>query len=464
MTDLATAPPHNVEVEQALLGAILINNDAFGVVAGEMEPDYFYEPTHGAIFSAAATAIAAGKKATPVTLKDYLPPGTFGELNIPIYLARLTAEATTIINVPDFASHIRELWELRQIALIGRDAGTPGEAPALALESAWAALDHIRARAAKNTAECASLGVFAKLVAEEVACAPVQGEETVPSSGFSALDSFIGGGYRPGRLIVCAGRPGMGKTVFGAASARRVAIKGYGVAFFSLEIDGRELSARMMSADLSFDQNQVVPYSDILANNLTMHARTRVAAAADRLASLPLEIDACGGLSMFEIAARARIYVDRWRQRGIKPGLVVIDYLGLVSPSDRYRGRKVDEQGEIAKAGKDLAKRLGVCVLMLSQLNRGVEHRDDKRPTMADLRDSGNIEEHADIVALLYRPAYYDERNPEIRDGDIDALSCADARKFDLEVGLGKNRLGPTSTVTLWCNVAASLVDSARRV
>lgn len=458
---------HNIEAECALLGAILINNTAYGVVAGAVSPDYFFEPLHQEIYSAIGTAISASKVADPTTLPAYLPPvkipaGHGIELTMRQYLLRLASEATTIINAPDYALLIRELWELRQICAIGAEAGTPGFSPKDALEQAWSSLDTIRAHAAGGSAERSTIGAFTKIVAEEVAEPPSPDTELVPSTGFTDVDRFIGGGYRPGRLYVFAGRPGMGKTVYAVASARRVAMKGHGVAFFSLEIDGRELGARIMAADLAFGHAPIA-YADILSNNLDDLARKRIAGAAERFASMPIEVDASGGLTMFEIAARARIYVERWRRRGIKPGILVIDYLGLVTPSDRYRGRKVDEAGEIAKGGKDLAKRLDVSVVMLSQLNRTVEGRDDKRPQMNDLRDSGNIEEHADVVGLLYRPAYYDQRDAGVRDGDIDALARAESRRNDLEVGLGKNRLGPTSSVTLWCDVGSSSVDNMRK-
>jgi replicative DNA helicase len=154
---------------------------------------------------------------------------------------------------------------------------------------------------------------------------------------------------------------------------------------------------------------------------------------------------------------------ERWRRAGIKPGLIAIDYLGLVRTSDRYRGNKVNEQGEIALGGKLMAGQLETCVLLLAQLNRGVESRDDKRPVMSDLRASGEIEEHADVVGLLYRPNYYDQRSTEVRNSDPAALDRMDRRKYDLDLGLDKNRLGPTMAVRLWCDVGRSAVDNARR-
>jgi replicative DNA helicase len=456
-----TTPPHSIEAEQALLGAILINNDAWGVVSGTIEPEQFYEPVHRAIYAAISETIASGRKATPITLKAALPTIDIAGISLPVYLARLAAEGTTVINAPDYAQLVRETWELREMGAIVERAKEAQIAPAQALREAWDEIDVLRARLSTPGAEFGGIGSFAKRVIEELQ-AP-QEAKTVPTTGFTDFDRLIGGGYRPGRLIVIAGRPGTGKTVFAASSARRVARKGYGAAIFSLEVDGFEIAARMLADELSHTYTPV-PYADILANRLAQGQRERVEEGARRLADIPVEIDAASGVGMFDLAAKARIICERWRKRGVVPGAIFIDYLGLIMPTDRYRGRKVDELGEIARACKELSKRLQVCVVLLSQLNRAVESREDKRPTIADLRESGHIEEHADVVGLLYRPSYYDGRDPKVMDGDPEAVARADARRHDLELALGKNRLGASTTVTLWCDVASSCVDNRRNI
>lgn len=451
---------HNIEAEQALLGAILINNQAYGMVSGLVGPEHFFEPIHREIYRLAGDLIVEGKTATPITLKPLLGDVTIADMPIGKYLVALAANSTTIINAPDYARHVFEFWQLRRIAEITSAIPVVGTTPSQAVADKWRELDALRAHSIASVDERDKVGAFALKVSEKV-MAP-QSAEIVPSTGFSDLDRFIGGGYRPGRLIVAAGRPGMGKSVFGIASARRVALKGYGVVYFSLEIDGEEVAARTIAASLAMT-SAPIEYSKILARDLSDWQKQKVHEAAQNLGRLPMEIDATGGVSMFEIDARVRMCADAWARRQVKLGLVVIDYLGLVRPSDRYKGRKVDELGEIAWASKQLAKRFGCAVLLLSQLNRAVEGRDDKRPTMADLRDSGNIEEHADIVALLYRPAYYDERDLKVRDGDPDAVAAADARRNDLEVGLGKNRLGPTIAIKLHADVARCCVDNQAR-
>jgi replicative DNA helicase len=452
-------PVHNIELEQQLLGAILMNNDAYAVVAGVMSADYFYEPLHQEIYSAIGSAIASGMVASIVTLKSFVPAVTINGRTISQYLAHLVAESTTVLNAPDFARQIRQLWELRQVAAVGSLAAIAGYSPAETLERVWGELDAIRSEATVQHGARGSIGVLARELADDIA--NPNEKEAVYSTGFQDLDRFIGGGYRPKRLYVVAGRPGMGKSVYGIASARRVANKGIGVAFFSLELDTTEMSARVLASHMALG-HAPTDYADILTKRLTPAQRSGVIQAAGSIKELPLEVDTTGGLTMFDVGLRAQRYIDRWSKRGIEPGIIVIDYMGLVRASDRYRGNKVHEQGEIALAGKELSKKLGVGVLLLAQLNRGVEQRDDKRPQMSDLRDSGNIEEHADVVALLYRPAYYDQKDPKVREGDAEALDRANARRNDLEVGLGKNRLGPTAGVTLWCNVGQCAVDNAR--
>lgn len=463
---LRAAPPHNIEAEQGLLGAILVNNDAYGAVASIIEPEHLFEPIHRVIFEKMGQMISSRQLVTPATLKAAIPEVTIAGMPASTYILRLAQEATTVINAPDYAAHIREQWELRQISEIGELAREQGAIPREALTEAWSALDDLRARTTNNPADRNTIGNFAKRVLEDIDAASTGEARAIPSTGFSDVDRFVSGGWRNQRLYVLAGRPGMGKTIFGVSSARRVARQGYGVGFFSLEIDGREVASRMLADELARSTNySPIAYADILSGSLQNATdRKRIEHAQASLDKLPIEVDASGGLSMFEIAARARIMCERWRKRGIVPGAIVIDYLGLIRPSDRYRGRKVDELGEIALACKqDIAKRLDVACVLLAQLNRGVESRDDKRPNISDLRDSGSIEEHADMVGLLYRPAYYDMRDPKVREGDPDALVRAENRKHNLELVLGKNRLGPAVTVTLWCDAGSSSVDNMRR-
>jgi replicative DNA helicase len=450
--------PTNVEAEQALLGAVLLNNDAFGVISAMIGPEHFVEPLHAEIFAAAGRFIADGKKATPISLKDAFPgtevmPG----MTVQMYLAKLAAECvSTSIGLPQLGANVRDLALMRKIIWVGEDlrrAATDGYAPDEALRRAWEMLDGLRMGQAEDAGD---RGSIADLVQRLIAQDGAESSFSI-STGLTDLDRSIAGGWRAGRLYVLAGRPGMGKTVIAWSSARRVANQGVGVAGYSLEIDAHEVTARLIS-DALCRTGTPVPYRDIVAGTLDQAQRSHRNRAAATLEKIPLRVDATGGVSMGEIEARCRVERDRFARQGVRLGVVFIDYLGLVRATDRYRGSKVNELGEIALAAKTMAKRLDIAVVLLAQLNRSVEQRDDKRPNMSDLRDSGNIEEHADVVGLLYRPAYYDarSRDPEAQERALD-------NPHRLELILGKNRLGPTMPVDLWCDMANNAVDNWQR-
>lgn len=462
-------PPHSIEAEQALLGAVLINNDALGMASGIVDPAHFYEPVHREIYRLIVATVAAGGRATPITLQASLPNIDIAGLPLHTFLARLCGEATTIINAPDYARHIRDLAVVRGVIAVGRrlqDMGSSGEPPSEAVAAAFAELDELRVGERSSAGDTGSAAdMVRRFVADAEAARAGGRDDAVMSTGLTDLDRALKGGYRSGRLIVLAGRPGMGKTALALSSTRRAvrvaqrADPRCEAAFYSLEIDRDEIVARM-TADEMFHARVPLAYGDIIANHLCDADWQRVRRFGDAIAELPIHIDARGGIGMAEIAARSRILAARCAQRGTRLGLVAIDYLGLIRKTDRYHGKRVHELGEIALSAKQLAKELKTCVLLLQQLSRGVEGRDNKRPTMADLRDSGEIEEHADVVALLYRPAYYDQRDPRQSDGDLDFQTKADTRRNDLDVILDKNRLGPAITVSLFCSVPSSSVDN----
>lgn len=468
--------PISIEVEQALLGAILVEPAAYDRVSGFLTSEHFSEEIHRRIFETFGRLFQEGKAATPMLLKTYLgdhelaPGMTTGG-----YLARLAAEAATVVNADSYGQAIYDLSIRR--ALISRaedliDAAKKGDRILSALtlleehESELSSLRNGLTTASSPiiSAETALDRVVSRMVARS------KGEITpAVTTGFYQLDDKIGGGFREGRLIVIAGRPGMGKTIFAIASARRTAKKGNGVGIFSLEIDAEEIGARLIASHYGKD---VAPihYSSILSGKLNADDEERVALAEGDLRDYPIEIDCTAGLTIAAIESRARTMDTRLRRKGFSLQVLYIDYLQLVAASDRYRGRRVDEVGEIALAAKNISKRLGCAVVLFSQLNRGVEAREDKRPTMADVRDSGNIEEHADAIALLYRPAYYDQKTLRLLDRGVNVKvepgfeEIARQRRYDLEIILDKNRLGPQDTVTLACDPARSMVDSGREI
>lgn len=453
------ALPHNIEAEQALIGAVLLNNEHYGAVAAQVGPQNLFEPIHAQILQECGRLIMSGRKASPITIKDAFPnvevvPG----VSIAKYLARLAAEGVASAYERDsYIARVRDLSQMREIIVAADDlrrASQNGLAPDSILRDVWDRLDELRGSTRQESNERGPISALIKRLLDET-------RQTAPvsTSGFSDLDNAIGGGFRSGRLYIVAGRPGMGKTILCLSSARRAARKGAALSIFSLEIDADEIGARM-AADTLSRTSLPITYSDIIAHQ---QDQTRMAKVVEFLSALSIRIDASGGLSMAEIEARARLDGERFAKDGQKLDIVYIDYLGLIKSTDRYRGNKVHELGEIALSAKNMAKRLDCAVVLLAQLNRGVEGRDDKRPIMSDLRDSGNIEEHADFVGLLYRPLYYIEKSPQYIAGDAEAVRKAEAVRFDLDLIIGKNRLGPTKIVGLWCNPALSAVDNKSR-
>jgi replicative DNA helicase len=460
--------PVNIDAEQALLGACLVNGDALALVSGFLEPRHFSEDLHGRIYATMLELAGRGAAATVVTLKTFL-----GEIELPAgvtvqaYLARLAAEATTVINAPDYAMVIVDLWRRREIIRLSSDFADAARFASVAtsagdiLDELDAQLTELRNSGLEAGAERSTLAGGVDDLLADIETRRRGEAAPIPSTGFVDIDRALGGGLRPGRLNVLAGRPGMGKTVMLCAMARRAARKGFGVDIYSLEIDRRELTARLMANALATTTSPI-DYRDILVGKIDDGDLPRLEQLRARFAELPLSIDATPGLKIAQIESRAKRTSLRLARAGRRLDLVFIDYLGLVGAGDRYKGRKVDELGEVVLGAKNMAKRLGVCVVLLAQLNRGVESRDDKRPLMSDLRDSGNIEEHADAVGLLYRPAYYDAKDPR-KERDAEFIAEAAARAHDLDVIFDKNRLGPTQTIKLYCDVARSFVDNGER-
>jgi replicative DNA helicase len=457
--------PHNIEVEQELLGAILINNEALYRVSDFLEPDHFFETIHQRIFELARSLIRAGKPATPTTLKTFLP----GELDIAglslnQYLARLVAGATTIINAEDFGQTIYNLSIRRALITIGGDIiNLAHDAPVDATPAS-----HIE-DAERKLYEIAETGRYesgfknfekALTTAVDMTAAAYQrdGKLSGLSTGLRDLDAKLGG-LQASDLVVLAGRPGMGKTALATNIAYNVAkawrgdvradghmgtVNGGIVGFFSLEMSAEQLATRIISEQTGISSSKM-RRGDI-DDSLFEKIKDRVI----EIQHLPLFIDETGGVSVAQLAARARRLK---RQRGLD--LIVIDYIQLMQGSTRraMEGR-VQEVTEITTNLKALAKELKVPILALSQLSRQVESREDKHPQLSDLRESGSIEQDADVVMFVYREEYY-LMNKEPRPGTVEHekwQADMEAVLGKAEVIIGKQRHGPTGTVNLQFN------------
>jgi replicative DNA helicase len=454
--------PHNIEVEQALIGAILVNNEAYYRVSDFLEPRHFFEPAHQRIFELAITLIRAGKVASPVTLKTFLPPDAdIAGLTLSQYLARLAAEATTVINAQDYGRTISDLSLRRSLILIGEDmVNVAFDAPV-----DFSPRNQIE-DAERRLYELAEIGRYdggfqrfaaALTTAVDMAARAYQrdGRLSGIACGLEDLDRQMGG-LQPSDLIILAGRPGMGKTALATNIAYNVArawrsesrpdgreetVNGGIVGFFSLEMSAEQLATRIIS-----EQSEIASYR-IRRGEIDPGDFDRIAAVAREMQALPLYIDETGGLSIAQLAARARRLK---RQRGLD--LLVIDYLQLLQGSTRRASEgRVQEVTEITTGLKALAKDLNVPILALSQLSRQVENRDDKRPQLADLRESGSIEQDADVVMFVFREEYY-LKNKEPRAGTEEHFKWQaemDAVHGKAEVIIGKQRHGPTGTIQL---------------
>jgi len=460
------AAPHNIEAEQALLGAILVNNEAHDRVSGFLEAQHFYDPLHQQIYETLSKLIASGKQATPITLKTFFETAEpiDASLTVPQYLGRLAANAATIINARDYGRTIHDLATRRQLILIGEDMvnaayDAPVDFPPK--EQIEEAETRLFSLAETNKYGQGFLAFnHALTTAIEMAGSAYKrdGHLSGIATRFAGLDAKMGG-LQPSDLIVLAGRPSMGKTAlatniaFNVARARAQSLArnpnpapgdlghdGAVVGFFSLEMSAEQLATRILSEQAGIASEK------IRRGMIDESEFKRLVEVSQEMATIPLFIDQTGGLSIAQLSARAR---KLKRQQGLD--LLVVDYLQLMTGISKKGDNRVQEVSEITTGLKALAKELNIPILALSQLSRAVEAREDKRPQLADLRESGSIEQDADIVLFVFREEYYLERMKPA-EGTIefqDWMAKMQLVSGRAEVIIGKQRHGPIGTVQL---------------
>lgn len=468
----ATAPepvhfrqaPHNIEAEQALLGAILVNNEALDRVSSFLEPVHFYDPLHAQIYETAAKLIQAGKQATPITLRTFFENAEpiDANLTVPQYLGRLAASATTIINAHDYGRTVYDLAIRRQLIVIGEDMvngayDSPVDlGPDDQIQDAESRLYELAERG-KYGQGFLTFGA-ALTSAIEMANNAYQraGHLSGLATGLADLDNRMGG-LQSSDLIILAGRPSMGKTALATNIAYNIAksfraelqpdgtekvIDGAKVGFFSLEMSAEQLATRILS-----EQSEIAS-EKIRRGMIDEREFGKLVQVSQEMSQIPLFIDQTGGITVGQLAARAR---KLKRQKGL--GLLVVDYLQLLSGSSKAASAgRVQEITEITTGLKALAKELNVPIIALSQLSRQVEQRDDKRPQLSDLRESGSIEQDADVVMFVFREEYYVERKKPSETNVEEMLKWQQEMTQvhgKAEVIVGKQRHGPTGTVQL---------------
>lgn len=464
--DLMRIPPQSLEAEQALLGAILTNNRAMEKVVEFLKPEHFANAIHGKIFAACQTLLERGRLADPITLKDYFASeGSLNEIGGQDYIFNLAKASTTTINAGDYGQQIFDRYMRRQLIALGTDVVNDAfditlENPSQKqIENAEAKLYELANEGElEGGPKVFSLAMKAAVESAERAMKNPNGISGVPT-GLLDMDSLMGG-LHDSDLIILAGRPAMGKTALATCIAFNVARRFQeenkanstkkGVAFFSLEMSAEQLAARILSTYTH------VGGQAMRTGKLTGEQFDTIASALSMLNTLPLYVDDTPGITVNTIKNRAR-RLKRDKEKGL--GLIVIDYLQLIQESGRSENR-VQALSEMTRGLKIMAKELQVPVLVLSQLSRLVEQRDNKRPQLSDLRESGSIEQDADIVMFVYREAYYLEQEQPIQrpketpDAFQKRILEWEQKKIDLakraEAIISKQRHGPTGTVHLF--------------
>ncbi|MCB9990005.1 MAG: replicative DNA helicase [Rhodospirillales bacterium] len=447
--------PHNLEAEQGLLGAMLVDNRAIERIGDFLKPEHFFAPAHQRIFQAITKLIDRGQTASPVTLKSYFETDEdLTHVGGAEYLADLAASVVTVINASDYAQSIYDLHLRRELITLGED---------IVNES----FSHTLDKDANNTIETAEARLFSLaetgdvrggfvtlkdsvLTAIDIAevAYKTEGHVTGATTGLRDLDAKLGG-LHPSDLLILAARPSMGKTslavniAFNAskAYAQTGGKEGAIVGFFSLEMSSDQLATRILA-----DQSGISG-DNIRKGNIQENDFRRFVEASQQLAQVPLYIDDTPALSISAVRTRARRLK---RQHGL--GLIVVDYLQLLQGTGSRQGteNRVLEISEITRGLKAIAKELHIPVIALSQLSRAVEQREDKRPMLSDLRESGSIEQDADVVMFIYRDEYYLGRaQPDMEDTEKFAKwqEKMDRALNKAEIIISKQRHGPIGTV-----------------
>lgn len=455
-SNTSRTPPHNYEAEKAILGALLLNNNGYERVSETLQHVHFADATHGKIFHAIGRLVERGQIADPVTLHDYFhQEETLAQVGGAAYLVHLAESAVSIINVQDYARTICDLYLRRQLIDLGEDI--VNGAHAFDLETR--AVDQIET-AEKHLFDLATMGDLNRgfVSFEEALTKAIRNAEVAfkrdshivgVTTGLRDLDKYLGG-LHPSDLVILAGRPAMGKTALATNIAFNAALaalkeKSDGmVAFFSLEMSAEQLAARLLAQESGTSSDRI-RRGDIQEADFPKFVEV-----SRQLSQLALYIDDTPALTISALRARARRLK---RQKGL--GMIVVDYLQLLqgSPGARSENR-VNEISEITRGLKAIAKELNVPVVALSQLSRAVEQREDKRPQLADLRESGSIEQDADVVMFIYREEYYGARlqPPHGTEKHREWQQHMEQIRNKAEVILAKQRHGPVGTVKLYFN------------
>ena len=459
--------PHNIEAEQALLGAILVNNEVAEVVSSFLEAAHFYDPLHGRIYRVCCERIARGETVTPVTIKPIFErdPG-LAQIGGVGYLARLAGACISIWNAPDYGRVIRDAHARREMivaldeARARIDAGDPPDEIGAGIEAAM-----VKATESAERRPSTVSWVRALNEAVDETNAAYQAEGPPPGAvrtGIAPLDDALGGLF-PSDLVILGGRPSMGKSAIAEAIALNAARDGRGVLFASLEMRTSGVAIRAISEALAH-KGVRLPYRDARLGKISEDQFREFVYAACEIEKLPIVLTPPSLRSIDGLQSAARRAARQLKAKGASLDLIVFDYLQLAEIAGPTQ---IERVSGISKALKHMATAHDVPVLALSQLSRAVEARDDKRPFMADLRDSGSIEQDADVILFAYRHEYYLERTkPQSEARNYEAALAdwhADMERVrgKVEIIIGKQRMGDVSSVEVPFDPATNAVGIA---
>jgi replicative DNA helicase len=427
VSQTAAVPPQNLEAEESVLGAMMLSPGAIGAVSEILDASDFYRESHAKIYRAALGLYAKGEPVDAITLVDELEERSeLEDVGGRVRIHELAALVPATANAAHYARIVREMATLRGLIRAGGEIARlgwerPGDAVDLVDRAEGVIFDLSQQRVTTEFSHIESLlkESFERITALYEAGADVTGTP----SGFRDLDR-ITSGFQPGNLIIVAARPSMGKSALVLCMAANLAVRSnIPVALFTLEMSKAEVTQRLMCSEAKVESQR------LRNGKLAPDDWPRLTAACDKLAKAPIYVDDSGSINMMEIRSKAR----RLKSRHPDLGLVVVDYMQLMSSGTSVENR-VQEVSQISRQLKVLARDLDVPIIALSQLSRAVEQRTDKRPILSDLRESGSIEQDADLVAFIYRDEYYNDES------DQQGLA---------EVIVAKHRNGPTDAIKL---------------
>lgn len=464
------------ELEQEVLGALLLSGDVKHV-PGSLEPGHFIEPFHRDLFASMKQAADQYRSVRLDLVRNVLAAtvdmeGVEKQLGIPVpeYLARLVGGTVRgAAGLKDSVPAMMHQWarfslgrEAERVLLAAAD---PGTSPADIIRTAAQTFDDVASnlRRGKHRKTLFSIGEASENAVSAVSEAMKQGGGLTGTTWGLTDVNRATGGIQAGEMTIIGARPSMGKTAVALSIAIQAAQAGAGVGFISLEMAARSLALRALT-DIAFNEHGSIAYADLLTGRVSEADFERIVLAQRKLDALPLMIEDASGLSMPEIRAKVDRMAENAERAGTPLKVLAVDYLQLIAASARYQGNRTAEITEISAGLRNLAREYNVAVLALSQLSRQVESRDDKRPMLSDLRESGSIEQDADTVIFLFREAYYlGKAKGKNADEEADRMEKLAACQNKLEFIIAKQRMGATRTVDLFIDVASSAVRNAAR-